>query len=118
MAEYKQLYSILQLNGKNHAVNLQSWGNLALTGSDLTQFQADMATLTIDYEPYINADNIVITTIEETVLTSESANLTIPVGTLTTRSEDLPPDSRIVEWSQRMQADTQIIKYNPETRIS
>jgi len=118
MAEYKQLYSILELNGKNHAVDLQSWGNLTLTGSDLTQFQADMATLTIDYKPYINAGNIVSRSIEETVLTSESANLTIPVGTLTTRSEDLLPDPRIVEWSQRMQADPRIIKYNPETRIA
>lgn len=118
MAEYKQLYSILELNGKNHAVDLQTWGNLTLTGSDLTQFQNDMTTLNRDYEPYINSGNIVISPIEETVQTSESVDLTIFVGTLITRSEDLPIDARIVEWSQRMQADPKIIKYNPETRIS
>jgi len=118
MAEYQQLYSILELNGKNHAVNLQSWGNLTLTGNDLTQFQTDMANIDTDYQPYINAGNIVVRPINETILTSESINLTIPVGTLTTRSEDLPIDTRIVEWAQRMQSDPKIVKYNPETRIS
>lgn len=118
MAEYKHLYSILDLNGKNHAVNLQSWGNLSLTGSDLTQFQLDMSTFDADIQPFINAGNITIRSIEETVPTSESSNLTIIVGAVITRSEDLPADPRIVEWTQRMQADPQIVKYNPEVRIS
>jgi len=118
MAEYRQLYSILDLNGKNHAVDLQSWGNLTLTGSDLTQFQADMAAFNADLQPYLDAGNIVSRSINETVITSESANLTISVGTVVTRSENLLPDPRLDEWSHRMQADPQIIKYNPETRIA
>jgi hypothetical protein len=118
MAEYRQLHSILDLNGKNHAVDLQSWGNLALTGSDLTEFQTDMATLNTDFQPFITAGNIVFRSIEETVLTSESNNLTIFVGRNVTRSEDLPVDPRMAKWVNRMQEDPQVIKYNPEIRIS
>jgi hypothetical protein len=118
MAEYRQLHSILDLNGKNHAVDLQSWANLTLTGSDLTEFQADMATLNTDFLPYFTAGNIVFRPIEETMLTSESTNLTIIVGRNVTRSEDLPLDPRMVKWVNRMQEDPQVIKYNLEIRIS
>jgi hypothetical protein len=118
MADYKQLHSILNLNGKNLAVDLETWGNLSLTGSDLIQFQSDMASLAIDIQPYITAGNVVLGVINETVITQSGANLSIVIGTTSTRSPDLPPDSRIQYWSQRMSADPNITKYNPEVRVS
>jgi len=118
MAEYKQLHSILNLNSKNLAVDLQTWGNLTLTGDDLTQFQSDITAVANDIQPYIIAGNIVFTTVNETVTTLEGDNLSIVVGITNTRSPDLPPDSRLEYWSQRMAADPNITKYNPEVRIS
>lgn len=118
MAEYKQLHSILNLNGKNLAVDLQTWGNLTLTGSDLTQFQSDMTAFNNDIQPYIIAGNVVFGVVNETVTTQENNNLSIIVGLTNTRSPDLSPDSRIEYWSQQMAADPNVIKYNPEVRVS
>jgi len=118
MAEYQQLYSIYSANGKNYAVNLQAWGNRALTGSDLTQFQNDMSAVYQDLQPYLTAGNIVLINITETITTVDSNSLTIPVGLTVTRSPDLPQHPILEYWSQRMQADPNITVYNPEIRIS
>jgi hypothetical protein len=118
MADYKQLNSILNLNGKNLAVDLFTWGNLTLTGSDLTQFQSDITAFSNDIQPYLTAGNIVLGVINETVTTQDGSNLTIVVGQTNTRSPDFPPDSRIQYWSQRMAADPNVLRYNPEVRIS
>lgn len=56
-------------------------------------------------------------TIKETVTTQNGSSLSIVVGITNSRSPDLQVDPRIEYWSQRMSADPNVVRYNPEVRV-
>jgi len=117
MKKYKNLRSILNLDGKNYAVDLLTWGYRTLTGDALTQFRLDMDDIKKINEQQVINGELSFTEMFETLTTSESNEINFFVGVILEKSENYVDDPRWISWSLQMSQDPKVIVFNPEIEI-
>ncbi len=107
MATYQRLKSILNKNGKKYAVDLNEWGEAVLSGSELTQFLADMAELDSYFSSQIEAGNLSVLTVRDQVETTAGL-IEVQVGARITFSDQYQIPAKETAWYAKMAADPNI----------
>jgi hypothetical protein len=114
MIKYRQLNSILNLNGKNYIVHITSWAQQRLNEQDLNQFNLDFENFLIYVNQAVADGNIVILpNITETINTSVGP-IKIVIGEQFLIKEGFPQDSGYAFWQNKMSQDSAIIYYPME----
>lgn len=114
MIKYRQLNSILNLDGKKHIVHITSWAQQRLNEQELAQFNIDFENFLLHVDQAIaNGDIVKLPEITETFNTSVGL-INVVVGEEFLFKDGYQQDSKYAFWQNRMSQDPEITYYPME----
>jgi hypothetical protein len=106
--EYHALYHVLTENGEKTLVDEAAWGKKRLTGDDLVKFNADMDLAYQSIVDGINAGQIIVSDLNETITSASGQQITIEVGKVLKfpgATSKFQFHSKFFEWAEVMKQD-------------
>lgn len=105
---YHGLFHVLDENGEKTLVDESTWGMKRLSGDDLTRFNEDMQTA---FQPIIdgmNAGQIELSDLEETITSSSGQQITMAIGKVLRfpgATSKFQFHAKFYEWAEVMKQD-------------
>lgn len=114
MIKYRQLNSILNLDGKNYVVHITGWAQQRLNEQELAQFNIDFESFLLHVDQAVaNGDIVKLPEITETINTSVGS-IEIVIGEQYLIKEGFPQHPEYAFWQNRMSQDSEITYYPME----
>jgi hypothetical protein len=116
MKTYKQLYSILDLNGEKVLVDMDKWAELTLNGPDKAQYNSDRNNDWFpDSQRLVESGDITTSAITETIQV-DGTNIEIQIGLLFNVKDDYVYRPSFLYWQDRFSKDPNVT-YKPDIYI-
>lgn len=114
MIKYKQLHSLLHVDGKNYIVHVSEWAKMRLSEPELSQFRQDFATATANINQAVADGNIVLLPNLTETLRTGIGDVEVIVGEQYLIKEDFPREDKYTFWQNKMSQDPAVTYYPEE----
>jgi hypothetical protein len=115
MVTVKQLDSIYNTpDGKKILVNVFNWGNIALSGDELAEYEIDKKSMTEYYYDHIEKGIFTLSPVKETVTTSSGDTMDLRIGYIYILPEDYVQHPKYEYWNLKFQSDPNVEFYPEE----
>lgn len=116
MAKFKQLKSVLKIDGQDHMVTVFEWGLHTLPAVELEQLKSDFIEIENYLQQFIDNNTLKVTPIEETINTAYGGKIIIIVGYESETPPDFVNHEKFDYWENRMRSDPNVT-FNPRVPI-
>lgn len=116
MKTYKQLFSVLDLNGEKFLVSMDQWAELTLNSADKAQYDSDRNNdWFVDSQRLVDSGDITASAITETVEV-DGVSVEIQIGLLFNVADDYVYRPSFLYWQNRFANDPRVT-YKPDIYI-